>query len=329
MQANQLAEHELNLVTTSATCDSMFGSILDSMSEDYEAAGDGMASPLADIRAASEQMAAEVRGSSIANDWNPSTSPKGSSFAAPPGANHALEQLMAQAEYDALNNSSSKEATSMMARVQALQQQIKSAASKAAAASSKAAAAASTSSASSSQRHSTGQTSQSSSATAQKVRVSSQGPAREPTLQRAQLPMTASFDEDSCGDAAAMPVIPGLLGSSASAAAGLHFGRTAAAAVKAASQPAYPVYKDPASTWLVADSADGLTRTIVIQAPKELTAAVTGPRASSDLTTFEAYNLGAKINKALYNEANALYNRWVHDSGACASNYPKLMIQEG
>jgi hypothetical protein len=124
--------------------------------------------------------------------------------------------------------------------------------------------------------------------------------------------MTASFDEDSCGDAAAMPVIPGLLGSSASAAAGLHFGRSAAAAVKAASQPAYPVYKDPASTWLVADSADGLTRMIVIQAPKELTAAVTGPRASSDLTTFEAYNLGAKINKALYNEANALYNRCVH-----------------
>lgn len=272
-----------------------------------------MASPLADIRAASEQMAAEVRGSSIASDWNPSTSPKGSSFAAPPGANHALEQLMAQAEYDALNNSSSKEATTMMARVQALQQQIKSAATKAAAASSKAAAAASTSSASNSQRLSTGQgSSQSSSTSAQKVRVSSQGPAREPTLQRAQFAMTASFDEDSCGDAAAMPVIPGLLGSSASAAAGLHFGRSAAAAVKAASQPAYPVYKDPASTWLVADSADGLTRMIVIQAPKELTAAVTGPRASSDLTTFEAYNLGAKINKALYNEANALYNRCVH-----------------
>lgn len=302
MQANQLAEHELNLVTTSATCDSMFASALDSMSEDYGSAGDGMASPLADIRAAAEQLAAEVRGSSIASDWNPSTSPKGSSFAAPPGNAHALEQLMAQAEYDALN-SSSKEAKSMMARVQALQQQIKTAATKAAASAGSQAAASSPSTAS---KPPAGQSQPTRSA--QKLKVSTQGP-MEPTLQRAQLPVTASFDEDCCGDAAAMPVIPGILGSSASAAAGLPFGRTAAAAVKAAAQPTYPVYKDPASSWLVADSADSKMRIIVIHAPKELSAAVTGSRASSDLTTFEAYNLGAKINKALYNEANALYNR--------------------
>jgi hypothetical protein len=297
-----LAEHELNLVTTSATCDSMFASALDSMSEDYGSAGDGMASPLADIRAAAEQLAAEVRGSSIASDWNPSTSPKGSSFAAPPGSTHALEQLMAQAEYDALNRSS-PEAQSMMGRVQALQQQIKAAASKAASASGKAAA----SSASTSYKPSAGQSQVARSA--QTSKASTQG-SMEPTLQRAQLPLTASFDEDCCGDAAAMPVIPGILGLSASAAAGLPFGRTAAAAVKAAVQPSYPVYKDPASSWLVADSADSNMRIIVIQAPKELSAAVTGSRASSDLTTFEAYNLGAKINKSLYNEANALYNRW-------------------
>lgn len=307
LQANQLAEHELNLVTTSATCDSMFGSALDSMSEDYGSSGDGMASPLADIRASAEQLAAEVRGSSFASEWNPSTSPKGGSFTAPPPGNgHALEQLMAQAEYDALN-STSKEASTMMARVQALQQQIKAAATKAAAASSKAAAAAASSNAASS--HKAAGQAQTATSAQKGSKPSSQASMHEPVLQRAQVPVTMSFDEDCCGDAAAMPVIPGVLGSSASAAAGLPFGRSKAAAVKAASQPSYPVYKDPASSWLVADSADSNVRIIVIHAPQELAAAVTGSRANSELTTFEAYNLGAKINKALYNEANALYNR--------------------
>jgi len=305
LQANQLAEHELNLVTTSTTCDSMFASVLDSFSEDYADSGDGMASPLADIRAAAEQMAAEVRGSSFASDWNPSTSPKGSSFAAPPGSSHTLEQLMAQAEYDALN-STSKEANTVMARVQALQQQIKAAATKAAAASSKSR---SSPASSSSAAVNPAASKPAAAGSSQRNKPSAQTAQHEPTLQRAQFISTESFDEDCCGDAAAMPVIPGVLGSSASAAAGLPFGRSAAAAIKAASQPSYPVYKDPASSWLVADSADSSTRIIVIQAPKDLTAAVTGTRASSDLTTFEAYNLGAKINKALYNEANALYNR--------------------
>lgn len=327
--ANRLAEHELNLVTTSATCDSMFASVLDSMSEDYATSGDGMASPLADIRAAAEQLAAEVRGSTFASEWNPSTSPRGSSFAPPPSSSHALEQLMAQAEYDALNNSNStgsKEANSVMARVQALQQQIKAAATKAAAASSMprsktpSGSGSSSSSGAGSSAANTRKTGQSSGAgsagaasSAGAATNKSQGGvlAHEPTLQRSQPPSTASFDEDCCGDAAAMPVIPGVFGSSASAAAGLPFGRAVSSAIKAANQPSYPVYKDPASSWLVADAADGRTRMIVIQAPKELAAAVAGARASSDLTTFETYNLGAKINKALYNEANALYNRCV------------------
>jgi hypothetical protein len=52
-------------------------------------------------------------------------------------------------------------------------------------------------------------------------------------------------------------------------------------------------------------------RHIVIQAPDDLTAAVAGARAGSDLTTFESYNLGAKINRKLHTEANALYNRFM------------------
>jgi hypothetical protein len=325
LQGDQLAEHELQLVTTSATCDSMFASVLDSISEDYASSGDGMASPLADIRAAAEQLAAEVRGSSIASDWNPSTSPKGSSFAPPPGSHHTLEKLMAQAEYDALNSSSSKDANSVMARVQHLQQQITAAASKAAAASSKPRSMAAPSSNSSSSTSTTSSSRSSAAKGTAKQASTTAGaassfsaqrsskpanlgaPAAEPTLQRYQPAVTMSFDEDSCGDAAAMPVIPGVL-----AGAGLMAGRLPGrATAKAASAPSYPVYKDPASSWLVADSADGRTRMLVIQAPKELAAAVTGARASSDLTTFEAYNLGAKINKALYSEANALYNRCV------------------
>jgi hypothetical protein len=153
-----------------------------------------------------------------------------------------------------------------------------------------------------------------------------------PRLDRGQLPLTESFDEDSCGDACAMPVIPGtgglFAGASAAAAASANslppFARAAAvAAARAAASAAvsshqqhqhqqqqrYPVYGDPCSSWMVADSADGRTRIISIQAPAALAAAVAGGRASSDLTTFESYSLGAKINKALYAEANALYNR--------------------
>jgi hypothetical protein len=62
---------------------------------------------------------------------------------------------------------------------------------------------------------------------------------------------------------------------------------------------------------MVVDSTDGRMRHIVIQAPDDLAAAVAGARAGSDLTTFENYNLGAKINRKLYTEANALYNRFM------------------
>lgn len=338
-QAMQLAEHELSLVTTSATCDAMFASVLDSMSEDYGSAGDGMASPLADIRAAAEQLAAEVRGSSIASDWNPASSSGG--FSAAPGSRHALEQLMAQADYTALSgsNGSSREASNVMARVQALQQQIKAAATKAAAGST-----ASSGSSGIGAKNKSGSNTAASAAAAAKSAASKAAVAaavaaakrstaankaaatagsstsgsngstagqQEPSLLRGQPPLAASYDEDACGDASAMPVIPGF-GSSLAATAGLSFGRSSgAAATKAASKPSYPVYSDPASTWLAADSADGKQRIITIKAPASLAAAVAGARASSDLTTFESYSLGAKINKALYTEANALYNRWV------------------
>lgn len=304
--ATQLAEHELRLVTTSATCDAMFASVLDSMSEDY-GAGDGMASPLADIAAAAEQAAAQVRGSSIASDWVPTSA--GSTFqqAGGPGTRHALEQLMAQAEYTAMSGSSTagKDASSVMARVHVLRQQIQAAA--ASGASSMRAAAASPGPASSSRRVAVGGSkavASAAAAAAHKAAASTSAALELPRLARAQAAATESFDEDSCGDAAAMPVIPGL-----------SYGRSSSGSASSSSPSskpaAYPVYADPASTWMAADSADGTLRIITIRAPPALAAAVASGRAASDLTTFESYSLGAKINKSLYSEANALYNRFM------------------
>ncbi|WIA41213.1 hypothetical protein OEZ86_004828 [Tetradesmus obliquus] len=293
--ATQLSEHELQLVTTSATCDDMFGSALDSFSEDFGESGDGMALPLADIRAAAELMAAEIRNAnrgssssaSLASDWNPSGSSSfgGASvnFAGQPGA-HTLEQLQAQSDYERLSGSSAGglrgEASRMMARVQSLQSQIRSAA---------AAAGKATSSASSSRGGS--------------AAASKQAAAAKPSFSNAQ------SDDDMYGDSGAMPVLPRV----GDAAAQRSSSASSMAALKRAAQPSYPTYSEPASTWFVADSADGSCklRHIVIKAPESLAAAVAGTRASSDLTTFENYTMGAKINKRLYNEANALYNRFM------------------
>jgi hypothetical protein len=292
LQATQLTEHELQLVTTSATCDDMFGSALDSFSEEYGESGDGMALPLADIRAAAELMAAEIRhanGSSssanLASDWNPSGSGSfgGSSvnFAGQPGA-HTLEQLQAQSDYERLSGSSGGglrgEASRMFARVQSLQSQIKSAA----AAASKAA----------------GSGSSKSSGASNTSAGKQAAPARP----------GSTSDDDVYGDSGAMPVMPRVGNASARSS-----GSSSMAGLKRAVQPAYPTYSEPASTWFVADSEQGSCklRHIVIQAPESLAAAVAGTRASSDLTTFENYSMGAKINKRLYNEANALYNRFM------------------
>jgi hypothetical protein len=77
----------------------------------------------------------------------------------------------------------------------------------------------------------------------------------------------------------------------------------------------HPVYHDPASRFLVTDAPDDDTRHIVIAAPPGLearfgrSAAQQRLAANSDLVAFEAYTLGAKVNRALYDEALALYNR--------------------
>jgi hypothetical protein len=285
-QATQLSEHELQLVTTSAICDEMFGSALDSFSEDFESSGDGMALPIADIRAAAEQLAAEVRGASIASDWNPSQSPSSGSFssrrAGQPGP-HTLERLMAQSDYDQLASSPAKDTSTIFARVQALQTQIKQAASGVGKVSGVSRSGTSTSSHAGDKDHT----------------------AVSPRKQKPVMAAPADSDDDDYGDAAAMPVVPQLGATAAKLPA---FASNLALKARPA-QPSYPIYADPASSWLVADSAEGKLRHIVIQAPVSLAAAVAGTRASSDLTTFENYSMGAKINKKLYQEANALYNR--------------------
>lgn len=249
--------------------------------------GDGMASPMSDIRAAAEKLAAEVYGSSIASDWNPAKARLESSFSststnystAPD--QHVLEQLMAQDDYYRMsgkNGRGAAEASKLLAHVQALQSQIKQAAANVVSKPGQ-----QQSSKQSLPRHkSSGDT-----------RVNSAGRAAAGAAVR-------STDEDVYGDAGAMSVLPRAAGNS-----------MASVSSKSRVQRSYPTYVDPMSTWMVVDSADGLMRHVVIQAPDSLAAAVAGSKASSNLTTFETYNLGAKINKKLYIEANALYNRFM------------------
>ncbi|KAF8062647.1 hypothetical protein HT031_003976 [Scenedesmus sp. PABB004] len=300
--AAQLAEHELALVTTSATCDDMFSAgAMDSYSEDVLAAGDGMALPIADVRAAAEQLAAEVRGGA-APDWNPATAPSGGGFGGGAGAGggaHALEQLMAQSEYNNTMRGGSSggggAGGGVMARVASLQGQIRAAAARAAAASKPLAGGGAAAKAGGAKAG---------------AGAAAPGAGERPGAGSG----SASDDDASYGDAAAMAVLPrggagaggGLAAGGAAAAAALRAGAAARGAVQS---PA--VLPDPASSWLVADSADGLLRTIVVCAPPELAARVSGGRAAADLATFEAYGLGAKLNKALYAEANALYNRFM------------------
>eukprot|EP00879_Flechtneria_rotunda_P000125 GHRR01000187.1.p1 GENE.GHRR01000187.1~~GHRR01000187.1.p1 ORF type:complete len:599 (+),score=243.14 GHRR01000187.1:246-2042(+) len=308
---SQLAEHELQLVTTSTTCDSMFASALDSFSEEFMAAGDGMAIPMADVRAAAERMAAEVHDSSgFVSNWNPAQNPGSSSFASASSGNgqpvqHTLEQLMAQSDYNKLlGPDRATEAGKVLRHVQALQAQIQQAAAKAAHVS---------------QPHG-------SAAIAATARAKPQaGQQKQVKQQRQQADKAAATtgntvwsaiatDADIYGDAAAMPampqlagrqlVMPGLPGISNSSSN--NFSNSPS---KQNNLCSYPIYTDPVCQWLVADSADGKVRHIVVHAPDSLAAAVSGHRASSDLATFENYAMGAKINKRLYTEANALYNR--------------------
>eukprot|EP00878_Enallax_costatus_P010737 GHUV01011214.1.p1 GENE.GHUV01011214.1~~GHUV01011214.1.p1 ORF type:complete len:434 (+),score=185.43 GHUV01011214.1:367-1668(+) len=244
-----------------------------------------MASPMSDIRAAAEKLAAEVRGSSIASDWNPAKARQESSFSststnygtAPD--QHVLEQLMAQEDYYRMsgkNGRSAAEASKLLLHVQALQSRIRQAAASVVS--------------KPGQQQGSKQGKQSAVIRTKAARQAAAGTAGSTT------------DEDVYGDAGAMSVLP-KAGYSTSIAAG--------SKTRAAVQRSYPTYADPMSSWMVVDSADGLMRHIVIQAPDSLAAAVAGSKASSDLTTFETYNLGAKINKKLYIEANALYNRFM------------------
>lgn len=70
LQAPQLSEHGLQLVTTSATCDDSlftpFGSVSDEAAE-----GDGMAMPLSAVRRNAEQLESLFNGS-MQSAWNPS-----------------------------------------------------------------------------------------------------------------------------------------------------------------------------------------------------------------------------------------------------------------
>lgn len=74
-------------------------------------------------------------------------------------------------------------------------------------------------------------------------------------------------------------------------------------------EPSYPIYADPESAWMVADDHAQGIRHIVVHAPESLARQSRLP--STDLTTFETYSLGTKINKHLYTEASALYNRFM------------------
>lgn len=247
-----------------------------------------MAMPIADIRAASEKLAAQIGRTNMASEWNPSNSVPESSFSnistnyASAPDHHTLEQLMAQEDYNRMSGNSSRnsDASKLLAHVQALQSQIKQAAA----------------------------TVVSKPGQQQESRPRKQAPngSIPAAITKTGL-INSTADEDVYGDGAAMSVLPPV-GAANMAKLGA---AVAARKAQAVAQPSYPVYEDPASAWLVVDSTDGRLRHIVIQAPESLSAAVSGPRASSDLTTFENYSMGAKINRRLYKEANALYNRFI------------------
>ncbi|KXZ47660.1 hypothetical protein GPECTOR_33g542 [Gonium pectorale] len=67
---------------------------------------------------------------------------------------------------------------------------------------------------------------------------------------------------------------------------------------------------DPASSWLVADDPAAAVRYIVVCGGRQLRRA-TPEELRRDLVAFESYSLGAKVNRRLYGEAVALYDRFM------------------
>lgn len=332
----QLSEHALQLVTTSATCNANMTYELGSASDDDYAEGDGMALPLAQVQASAEEMAARVEG--IQRDWIPATLPSsaaaggvGSREPGRPGAptSSALDELNARNDYSTFSgSSSSSKSATVMARVQSLRSQISKTAAAAVAAGKPLASPL------------TRAASQAATATgkAATATFNAMHEAVAHSLPTAgQLVSATDSYEEFPEEAGVAPV--GLDPMSVSAAAVrnlINKSRTtssaaaAAAAAAAASasgsgalvpeqgtlgyyntqQGTYPVQGEPTSQWLVADDLEQQMRYIVIEAPQGLVKA--GARlASSELVTFESYSLGAKVNVRLYQEAAALYNRFM------------------
>jgi hypothetical protein len=125
-------------------------------------------------------------------------------------------------------------------------------------------------------------------------------------------PMGLEFIQASSPGVLSSAAVRSLLKSRSSGAAGAAAaGVTSAGSVTPRSPVGkFPVLEEPASQWLVADDEAAGVRLLVIDAPAGLVKAG-GRLMSSDLVTFESYSLGAKINAKLYQEASALYNRFM------------------
>jgi hypothetical protein len=341
------------LVTTSATADSLLADPFSEATGDAAADGDGMAPPAA-LVAANAARAAAVVGQPAAEGlegWAPP--PPGAGGADAGFMEHALEALTAQVDHDGLQGTGTgrsgfPHADSSLARqVAALQRQVSRAAAAAykagaplagAAARSTLAAVARSGSTGAGAAAPTPATAATAAKPATMAGTGAEAKARPASPAAAALqdkaPLleahpNAHWDAMATEDEGAQegPAPDVLLHAAAAAAkergaaapAAVAAGTAGAAAPRAvaaaASTAQHPVYRDPASRFLVADAPDDATRHIVIVAPPALEArfgriaAQQRLAANSDLVAFEAYTLGAKVNRALYDEALALYNR--------------------
>lgn len=324
--AAQLAEHRLALVTTSTTCNSLLAmpfSEAGDLDADY---GDGMAPPASVVRANAERMASAVgRGAAPAAAGWVEPVPGAPGAAGGDFREPALDQLTAQSDHDGLQGG----ANGALSRVAALQRQVQ----RAAAAAVKAGAPLASQAASATSR-----TLQAAAKSVSHQQAHAPAPAAvTPVQKRAASPapqpsQTSAWDcmatEDEGAQEGPSPEV--LLHAAAAAAreagpsaqraasqaAQAVAGGFAASLARARGEP-HIVYQDPASQWLVVDSPDEGVRHLVIAAPAALEAAFGGTAeqqrlaARQRLVTFETYSLGAKVNRALYEEAVALYNRFM------------------
>ena len=335
-QPAQLSEHTLNLVTTSATCNAMMTYDLGNSSDDDMCVeGDGMApyiiSELLQQRDAAQQQQKQQK------DWSPADPVHRSAQqpAIPGGpASSALDEINAVNDHYSSPPSSmggrvSPEAgaASVMARVNSLRSQISKTAARAVAAG-KPLATPLTKAASQAATATTKAASATFSAVQEAVAHSL------PTA--SQLVSATDSYEEFPEEAAVAPMGP--LSMSAAAVRSLLKARHSSSSTSASglelgtlsyynSQSAkHPMLADPASKWMIADDAGKQLRYIVIQAPEGLVKA--GSRlASSELVTFESYSLGAKVNAKLYQEASALYNRFMPLLLDFLEEYPNGKVQ--